>query len=221
MGLRRAVFASIRRLQPVFRVFWAGFAFVVLPALVGCQPTQSVSIHRLIAHQALIDFSGLKPAQTLETLQVAASIPQKWEAMPLQKKPLYVHQQWRSPSRSTGVGVAYIHMPLPMSAKTIVWFAKHQYASSTNKDGKPEGRLVGEWTDAIGREWFEAENAKYHVKGYAVTSGFNAWIVYSGYRLKDPINPAEFAMASRSMETILPTPMIAPKPDSSATAQVK
>jgi hypothetical protein len=213
MGLRRAV---IRR--PA--IMSAGIAFLLLPVL-GCQPTQSVSVRRLIEHQALIDFSGLKPSQTIENLKVAASIPQKWDALPLQRKPLYMHQQWRSPSRSTGVGVAYIRMPIGVSAKTIVWFAKLQYAKQSTKDGKPEGQLIGEWTDSIGREWFEAENAKYHVKGYAVTSGFDAWIVYSGYRVKDPINPAELAMASRSMDTILPTPLAAPKPENGATAEAK
>jgi len=214
MGLRRVV---------VFRpaIAWVGLACLVLPALVGCQPVQSVSVHRLIAHQALIDFSGLKPAQTIEDLKVTASLPQKWQALPLQKKPLYTHQQWRSPTRSTGFGVAYVHLPLPISARTVVWFAKNQYASQSTKDGKPEGKLIAQWTDGVGREWFEAENAKYHITGYAVTSGFDAWIVYSGYRLKDPINPGEVATASRSCETILPTPLVSPKPDATATADAK
>lgn len=212
MGLRRAFV-----IPPA--IVWTGVIFILFPALGGCQPAQSVSVPRLIAHQALIDFSGLKPAQTLEALKVAASIPQKWEAMPVQNRALYTHQQWRSPSRSTGVGVAYIRLPLPVSARTIVWFAKTQYSHQNKKDGKLRGQLVGEWTDAVGREWFEAESAKYHVKGYAVTSGFDAWIVYSGYRLKDPINPAELATAQRSAETILPTPLAAPKQDSAATAE--
>jgi hypothetical protein len=187
----------------------------------GCIPTQSVSVHRLIAHQALLDFSGLKPAQTIQDLKVTASIPQKWDSLPLQKKALYSHQQWRSPTKTTGFGVAYVHLPLPISAKTVVWFAKTQYAQQSTKDGKAEGKLIGEWTDSVGREWFEAENGKYHVKGYAVTNGFDAWIVYSGYRLKDPINPGEVATAARSLETILPTPLVAAKADDTATADAK
>ncbi len=155
----------------------------------------------------MIDFSGLKAPQTIEALQVAASVPQNWTPLPIQKRALYTHQQWRAPLRTTGVGVAYVHMPLPMSAKTIVWFAKMQYAEQSTKDGKPQGRLIGEWRDAVGREWFEAENVKYHIKGYAVTSGFDAWIVYSGYRINDPVNIGELATASRSMDSILPTPL--------------
>jgi hypothetical protein len=203
MGLRRAVV----------------FLSLILPAVTGgCQPAQSVSVRRLIAHQALIDFSGLKPPETLENLKVAASVPQKWNALPVQNKALYIHQQWRSPTRSTGVGVAYIHMPLPMTAKTIIWFAKLQYAKQYSKDGQPQGRLIAEWTDSIGREWFEAENEKYHVRGYAVTDGFDAWIVYSGYRVKDPLQPAEIATASRSMDTIMPTSLATLKPGSTVTA---
>jgi hypothetical protein len=181
---------------------------VAATLLTGCQATQSVSVRQLIAHQALIDFAGLAPMQTFGNLKVAASVPQRWEALRPHENALYTHQQWRSPSRSTGVGVVYIHLPLPMSVKTIVWLAKMQYDKQESRAGKPQGQVLGEWTDSIGREWFEAENEKYHVKGYAVTSGFDAWIVYSGYHLKDPINPAEIGMAARSMDSILPTPLV-------------
>jgi hypothetical protein len=183
----------------------------ILISVGGCQTTQSLSVDRLIAHQAMIDFSGLGPTQTIEQLKVTASIPRKWEALPLQESPLYVHQQWRSASHSTGVGVAYVHLPLPVSAKTIIWFAKMQYSSQNTRDGKPQGNLLGEWTDAMGREWFEAENYKFHVKGYAITKGFDAWIVYSGYRIRDPMKPAELGMAARSMDSILPTPIAGPR----------
>jgi hypothetical protein len=184
-----------------------GFSFLLLPLLTGCQATSSVSVNRLIAHQAMIDFSGLRLPRTLESLNIAASIPNHWEALPLQRRIIYVHQQWRSPSRNTGVGVAYIHMPFPISAKSIIWFAKTQYSNQNSSDGKPQGKLIGQWTDAMGREWFEAENARYHVKGYAITTGFDAWIIYSGYRLKHELNMPEIAAAARSMDSILPTPI--------------
>jgi hypothetical protein len=213
MGMRRVV-----ALGPTFGL--AG-CLLLLSGLTGCQSAQPVSVQRLIAHQALIDFSGLKPLQTLEELKVAASVPEKWQALPLQKKAMFAHQQWRSPSRTTGVGVAYIHLPLPVTAKTIIWFAKLQYAQQNRKDAKPQGRLLGEWTDSIGREWFEAENEKYHIRGYAVTNGFDAWVVYTGYRVKDPINLAEYAMASRSMDTIIPTPLSTMKNSATATASAK
>jgi hypothetical protein len=183
-----------------------GISFL-LSLLTGCGMTSSVSANRLIAHQALIDFSGLKRPQTLQSLNIAASIPNHWEALPFQRRFIYVHQQWRSPSHNTGVGVAYIHMPLPMSAKTIIWFAKSQYATQYRADGKPQGKLLGQWTDSLGREWFEAEDNKYHVKGYAITNGFDAWIIYSGYRWHSGMNMPEIAMAARSMDSILPTPI--------------
>jgi hypothetical protein len=204
MGLRRLVMP---------RPAVAGLGILFFCCLAGCQTASSVSTGRLIAHQAMIDFSGLKAPQSISFLKVAASIPNHWEALPTQNRFIYVHQQWRSPSHSTGVGVAYIHMPLPMSAKSIIWFAKMQYAQQSSKDGKPQGRLVGQWTDSMGREWFEAENYKYHVRGYAITNGFDAWIVYSGYRIRDPMNLPEIATASRSMDTILPTPLAEHMPD--------
>jgi hypothetical protein len=184
-----------------------GLSLVLLSVLAGCQAAPSVSVNRLIAHQAIIDFSGLKPPQTLESLNVAASIPKHWEALPFQRRLIYVHQQWRSPSHNTGVGIAYIHMPLPVSAKTILWFAKTQYTNQDRTDGKPKGKLLGQWTDSIGREWFEAEDNKYHVKGYAITNGFDAWIIYSGYRWRNELNLPEIAAAQRSMDSILPTPI--------------
>jgi hypothetical protein len=198
MGLRAAV---------LYGPNIVGIGVSVL-ALAGCQSTSSVSVHRLIAHQALIDFSGLKAPQTLNSVDVAASIPNHWEALPLQNRFLYVHQQWRAPSHNTGVGVAHIHMPLPMSAKMIIWFAKTQYASQNNREKTVQGHLIGQWTDSVGREWFEAEDLKYHVKGYAITSGFDAWIIYSGYKLRYEPNLPEVAAAARSMDSILPTPLV-------------
>jgi hypothetical protein len=200
MGLRTRVLC-----RPT--VVGIGFGILLLSVMTGCQSATSVSVNRLIAHQAIIDFSGLKAPQKLESLDIAASIPNHWEALPLQRRLIYVHQQWRAPSRNTGVGVAYVHMPLPMSAKMIIWFAKSQYVSQSKSQNKPQGKLVGQWTDSIGREWFEAEDGKYHVKGYAITSGFDAWIIYSGYRLKREMNLPEIATAARSMDSILPTPL--------------
>jgi hypothetical protein len=198
------------RVFPVSRptAMSSGFSLLLFSILAGCQVAPSVSVNRLVAYQAAIDLSGLKPPQAVEPLNVAVSIPNRWEALRFQKRLVYVNQQWRSPSRNTGIGVAYIHMPLPVSAKMIIWFAKMQYASQSRSDGKPMGMLLGQWTDSIGREWFEAQDNKYHVKGYAITNGFDAWIIYSGYRWRNRLNLPEIAMAERSMDSILPTPIV-------------
>jgi hypothetical protein len=90
-------------------------------------------------------------------------------------------------------------MPIPLSAQTLIWFAKQEYAKS-----RKDGRLTTEWTDSIGRPWFEAENAKYHVRGYAVVKGLDAWIVYYGYKVGHAPDPAEVSLAGRCLETILP-----------------
>lgn len=165
----------------------------------GCQGTQQVSGRRLIEHQAMIDFSGLKPVETVESVQTSIAAPRRWELLPNKSNPLYTHQQWRSPSADTGVGIVCAHLPLPLSAKAVVWLAKQEYA----KQGR-SGRILGEWVDPLGRSWFEAENTKYHVRGYVVVHGFTAWIVYFGYRTQYPPDLAEISLAARSADTAVP-----------------
>ena len=77
-------------------------------------------------HRDKINETGLALAMPLEPLKVNAAFPSGWLPLPLQKNPLYSHQQWRSPTRRTGVGVTYVHMPLPLSTKTLVWFAMNE-----------------------------------------------------------------------------------------------
>jgi hypothetical protein len=188
-------------------------SFVLLQILLlaftaGCQLPQPGLGNRLEAHVALVDQSGLMPENTLSNLNVRIALPEGWEPMTAQSTPLYVHQQWRSPSRMTGVGVAYVHMPLPMSAKALVWLARTQYSKITAREHKADAQVLGEWTDSLGREWFEGENDKYHIKGYVVTNGFDAWAVYSGYRLRGVPRRGEVNMAFRSMDSIVPIPLI-------------
>lgn len=176
--------------------------------IAGCQQAQPNLGNQLAAHVALVDLSGLEPDTTMQTLQVRVAIPRGWESMEPDSTPIYEHEQWRSPSRMTGVGVAYIHMPLPLSAKALVWLARTQYSRQLAADHKPDPKVLGEWTDSLGREWFEGENEKYHVKGYVVTSGMDAWAVYSGYRLRGARRPKEINMAFRSMDSIIPLPLV-------------
>jgi hypothetical protein len=173
--------------------------FLLAAGATGCQTAHAPSRSRLIEHQLPIDFSGLKSTQDIDSLRITCSPPARWYAQPQQKTALYTHEQWKSPTGYTGIGVVYIHLPLPLSAKALIWFAKLEYAKSS-KDGK----LLDEWTDDLGRPWFEGENAKYHVRGYAVVDGFNAWIVYFGYKVSRPINTAELGLAARCVETVMP-----------------
>jgi hypothetical protein len=187
---------------------FTGVALMLLPTLlVGCQAPQPDLGNRLMAHVAMVDSSGLAPPAAMPEINVRGAVPQGWETMDIDKTPLYTHQQWRAPNHSTGIGVAYIHMPLPMSAKALVWFARGQYSRMNAKQHKSDPSLLGEWTDSLGREWFEGENEKYHVKGYVVTSGFDAWAVYSGYRLKVPPNKNSINLAYRAMDSIVPLPL--------------
>src|SRR5215217_2351785 len=102
----------------------AGALLVLALAAVGCQTTSKVTNKRLIEHQALIDFSGLAPAEPVEAVKVSCSLPRQWEALPLKKTPLYSHQQWKSPSTHTGLGVVYVRLPLPINERMLLWLAK-------------------------------------------------------------------------------------------------
>jgi hypothetical protein len=170
--------------------------------MVGCQAAPVVSVKKLEQHRELADLSGLKPAQIVASLRVSWAVPSgNWQALPVRTTPLYTHQQWKSPTASTGVGVAHIQMPLALPAQMVIWFAKNEYIRrAQNTDGK----LIAQWTDDLGRQWFEAEDAKYHVKGYAIVKGNEAWIIYSGYRLSQERRPGEIAIAERSLDSIVP-----------------
>ena len=171
-------------------------------ALSGCQVLPQVASKRLIRSQAMLDLTGLLPRQEIEALCVSWAIPRGWSAGPLRHGGVYTHQQYRSESGLTGVGVAYIRLPIPLPASTIAWFAKNEYLK-TSKD-QHSGKLIGRWSDPDGREWFEVENNKYHVRGYVVSRGTEAWIVYSGYRVAHTPDPIEISVSQRSAQTILP-----------------
>ena len=195
-GLRRA---AIGGPATSGRASWVASLPVLLLLAAGCQGAKPIQSHRLIEHQALIDFSGLKPAETVPDLKVNAAVPQAWESMPLQKGTLYNFGQWRSPSTHTGVGAAYIRLPLPVGAGAVLWIAKHKYAEQAS-----DGKVISEWTDDFGRNWFEVENGKYHVRGYALAQGFEAWIVYFGYKLSYPPDLGEISLAARAADTFVP-----------------
>lgn len=179
----------------------------LLVPLTGCQTQTKVRERRMMETILSIDFTGLKPAETIEPLHVSVSAPKTWEAMPLVKTPLYTHQQWRSPSRLTGMGVVHAKLPLPLGRKMVVWLAKKEYTKRAN-----DGRVIAEWEDDVGRTWFEAQNDKYHVRGYVQVEGFGVWFVYYGHKTATAPDPAEISLAARSVETIVPDTFRLPFP---------
>jgi hypothetical protein len=174
-------------------------AALLVGVTAGCQQTSQVSYRRLIEHQALIDFSGLKPVEAIESTKVHAAVPRNWTMLAPTNTPLYTHQQWRSPSTKTGFGVAHLRLPLPLSTKMFLWLAKREYSKRGD-----DGRIISEWTDDLGRPWFEAENFKYRVRGYVVVNGFQAWVIYFGHKSKLPPDPAELSLAARAADSIVP-----------------
>jgi hypothetical protein len=183
-------------------------AVISLLLMVGCQASQANLSGRLAAHVAMVDQSGLLPDMPIDNLKVEMAIPHRWTASEPTSTPLYQHQQWRSPNKMTGVGVVYVQLPIPLSPKTLVWLARAQYRKTHKVDGKTDPKVLGEWTDSLGREWFEGENDRYHVLGYIVTSGADAWAIYSGYRLNYPVNRHDLGMAYRCMDSIVPLPLV-------------
>jgi len=191
-----------RRFGFVIRTIAALLAPTTIVALSGCQVLPAVAPRHLIHPPQFLDLTGLLPQQDIDAIKVNWAVPRGWEALPLKKGPMYTHQQYRSKTGVTGVGVAHIHMPIPVSASAIAWFAKNEYLKRA-KD-QQDGKLIGRWTDRQGREWFEAENSKYHARGYVLTRGLEAWIVYSGYRVAHSPDPEEIAVSQRSAATISP-----------------
>jgi hypothetical protein len=193
----------------------AVLALLLLFAGTGCSSSSPVSNRRLIEHQAFVDFSGLAPAEQVSAVKVSCALPRSWNPTELKKTPLYAHQQWKSPSGRTGVGVVHIRLPIPLSEGMLLWLAKREYAKANN-----DGKVIGEWKDEVGRSWFEAENNKYHVRGYALVRGFNAWIIYFGSKTGYPPDMAELSLAARCVETFIPDPkrpMRAPRVDEDGT----
>lgn len=150
-----------------------------------------------------MDRNGLSTPRVDQDVQITCAPPVKWEMLPLHKTLLYAHQQWRSPDRLVGMGVAHLRTPIPFSAQMVIWFARQRYTSSESQHGKG-GRLIRQWNDTLGRAWFEAENNTYHVTGCAMTHGLDAWIVYSGYRVCTNPSGAEIALSAASAETVIP-----------------
>jgi len=190
-------------------VFAVVFAFVS-----GCQLTAPASKAMLTEYRDKINESGLALATAVDPLKVNVAFPAGWQALPLQKNALYSHQQWRSPSKRTGVGVTYVRMPLPLSTKTLVWFAMNEAGKKTNN-----GKIIRQWRDELGREWFEAENDRYHMTGYVMTRGFDAWINYCGYRMQEPMEPMEIQLGNRSLDTVLPLSVMGRTQIQSANAE--
>lgn len=190
MGAHRAIVSVFRLVVP---------CLVVGPLVLGCQVSGVPSKAVMVEHREKVDDTGLAAPSAVEALKACASLPMGWQALRLQKAALYTHQQWRAPSRRTAVGVTYVRMPLPLSTKSLVWIAMGE----VNKRVQ-DGKILRRWTDTLGREWFEAENAKYHMTGYVMTRGFDAWINYCGHRTTEAADEAEVALATRALDTILP-----------------
>jgi hypothetical protein len=203
-GAMDVVFVVCKSLRAA--VVCGTICLVTLAAGTGCQQQTKVTHRRLIQHQAMIDFSGLKPAAEVAGVNARAAVPRNWEQLALDATALYTHQQWKSPSTRTGVGVANLRMPLPLTTNMVLWLAKREYTKKAN-----DGRVLAEWTDELGRPWFEVENARYRVRGYIAVSGFQAWVVYFGHKTGYPPDPAELSLAARAADSVVPN-LSGPKP---------
>jgi hypothetical protein len=181
-------------------------SLVCLALMAGCQSPQPAPA-RLINHRAMIDFSGLSPVQTFSEVQVQGSVPHSWQRTKLKQTSLYTDMQWRSPSGNTALGIAAINMPLPFSSKVLLYFAQREYAKKN-----ADGRVLNQWVDHLGRQWFEAENTNYRVRGFIVTRGFDGWVIYSGYKTAYPPDGNELSLGARAVETLAPVPPDEPDP---------
>ncbi|HEX2971245.1 MAG TPA: hypothetical protein VHP11_02860 [Tepidisphaeraceae bacterium] len=174
------------------------FSLVVSSLVAGCQLT-TVPQQAMVEHHQQINASDLDLPIEIQPLKAHVALPAGWFPLGLQKATLYSHCQWRSPTKRTAVGITHVPMLLPLSTKALVWMAMGEITKRVN-----DGKIIRQWTDEVGRQWFEAENSKYHLTGYVMTRGFDAWINYSGYRVGEPKEESEVALAIKSLDTILP-----------------
>jgi hypothetical protein len=107
--------------------------------------------------------------------------------------------QWRSPSKTVAVGVTAIRMPLPLSSKMLLWFAQREYAKRAS-----DAKLLSNWTDDAGRQWFEAETVDYHIRGFLLTRGFEGWVFYTGFKVRKAPDDRELAVGARAVDTFAP-----------------
>ena len=191
-------------LLPRFRS-WVGVQWMCLLLLGlgagGCQTAgPTVSNRTLLAHLPGVDFSGLAPMASVESVKVSCSLPDKWVQLKLEAQRA-VHP----PAMEVSVGI-YRRGRFDGSPALAAQRANSALVCKTGvfKRESWRGKAVGEWTDALGRPWFEAENEQYHVRGYAVVDGFTAWIVYFGYKVNRPPNPGELNVANRCLQTVVP-----------------
>ena len=195
-------------------VFLRGLLLVVIsPLVVGCQTAVVPSKAALTGYRESLDDSGLALPQAVSAVNLNASLPTGWQSLGVQKSALYTHTQWRAPSKRTAVGSTYVKMPLPLSTKTLVWFAMNEVAKKSN-----DGKIIRRWNDKLGREWFEAENGKYHMTGYVMTRGFDAWINYVGHRKNEPTEASEMALGEKALETFMPLSVVGKPKNETASA---
>lgn len=184
--------------KPIWTVRATAILFAALSSI-GCQ-SSSVSTTKLVVSQSHLDFDGLESTRLLTEVSASGASPRSWAQRPLENNAIYTHQQWRSPTGYTGVGIVFVHLPLPVGPSAVLWLAEQHFASMPGQRGK----VLGEWTDVFGRSWFAAKNAKADVCGYIMTQGSSAWIVYFAHKLNGELHPVEMSLAARSVESIVP-----------------
>lgn len=183
------------------RLFVAGFGLAVA-ALGGCQ-VRGVSTAELTANQEQLTSQEPAPLLTERDLHITCAPPAHYQRLRTNRTLLYTHQQWRALSRNAGFGVVYIHTPVAVSPEVLLWFAKSQYAQKEKPD-QGRGRLLRQWIDRLNRHWFECENGRYHVRGYAMCQGLDNWIIYSGWRVRTPATPKELQTIQAAVESVAP-----------------
>jgi hypothetical protein len=153
----------------------------------------------MIQQRSMLDLSGLTSVESVEQVKVSMALPRQWTEDKTKSGLFYTHQQWRSPSGATSVGVVYLRLPIPLSADTIADLAKKEY---TKRGGG--GEILAQWVDRFGRHWFEGQNDKYHGRGFVMVDGTTAWAAYVGYERRRPVEALDLALGERALESVLP-----------------
>lgn len=139
-----------------------------------------------------------EPRSTPELKMQGIVLPSTWAEEPEKHADTHTDAEWKSPSSQTVFGAVYIHVPPLVTSKSLIRDVKKNYIKR-----QPDGHMTKEWTDGD-RNWFEADAAGTHTKGFVISHGHHAWFVYYRYNTTQPPQ-SEITTADHAINHVTPS----------------
>jgi hypothetical protein len=140
---------------------------------------------------------SLQERSTPELKMRGIVLPASWKAEPETRAAMHTDAEWHAPSGLTVFGAVYIHVFPFMGGKGLVSSVKKDYVKR-----QPGGKMISEWTDSSGRNWFEADATGTHTKGFVLADGHHAWFVYYRYGTGGRSPQEEITVADHAIDQV-------------------